>query len=853
MPVVLPTGSVASITDLHAECLVYDQYLLTKRGSLIGGLMVEGKDGDGLTPDDFQGLSLLARSVYQDLPATLIVTQYYAHFAGMPIQLKARAHPIAHLLSTRRAAFLNQRTLSSSALFFFFELLPAEALSALSPWALLAHCGKSLYSAASRVALKVALSSQQSLVCHMEELERQRALLRDTLGTVVGKWANMFAPTLMSLDDLWRHTKFVANLDPYYLSPDYQGQTPLSHWDLSLADGDRQLMEVQHTDVVKCCGATPRYVRIGAVNQFGEDRPKWGMWAEGKKAPVCQTGNYLLMMRYQPLTVLQRSLLFRNKERELNRKNFNLIESIKGHTLTEAERRDAMKPAIREALREIEEAEMVPDHWGRAHGYFAAWTTDPLTMGHQSLALRRAMDGAGFQSCWETVGLARAFKTLMVAGRPFSLRDVPLTTTQMGAASLLYRSGQGQPVVRDLGNEECQYVFVGDDHTAFHYSPFVEGSGLVIGIGPIRTGKSFTKNTLACHFLKYGGLLQGIDVDIGMRPVAQLFGEDGAVFSMESESAAGFNTFAVCTGSGDTDFIHHLKSQIMLMVQANDTPAMQVLSVEEQTRLDEAIAATIALDNPDLRRLRTVVLHCPDSLQMKLQRWIHTEAHTGMYAKYFDAQQDAIGRIDRPMTAFNLRAIKDNPVVLPLVMAEIFFRVTRLFEHPDYRHVPKYLDIDEAHMLLSIPYVASKIVQSIRTWGKYLAGMGLWSQSPLEFAALPHWGALRSAASTFFFMADHAMDIHLYKTTFHLTDGECEAIQSLQPKREAFIVQRKLGIAKTVNLSVEPEQYVVSTSTPRETALREKHVRALGFERGIDQTIEDLGLTVAAPSHVGVR
>ncbi|MDR4483120.1 MAG: hypothetical protein R3B95_07830 [Nitrospirales bacterium] len=86
--------------------------------------------------------------------------------------------------------------------------------------------------------------------------------------------------------------------------PDYQGQVPLSHWDLSLADGDRQLVEVQHTDVVKCCGPTPRYVRIGAVNQFGEDRPKWGMWAEGKKAPVCQTGNYVLMMRYQPLTVL---------------------------------------------------------------------------------------------------------------------------------------------------------------------------------------------------------------------------------------------------------------------------------------------------------------------------------------------------------------------------------------------------------------------------------------------------------------------------------------------------------------------------------------------------------------------
>ncbi|MDR4483118.1 MAG: hypothetical protein R3B95_07820 [Nitrospirales bacterium] len=85
-----------------------------------------------------------------------------------------------------------------------------------------------------------------------------------------------------------------------------------------------------------------------------------------------------------------------------------------------------------------------------------------------------------------------------------------------------------------LGNEECQYVFVGDDQ--YRVSLFTllwKGLGLVIGIGPIRTGKSFTKNTLACHFMKYGGMLQGIDVDIGMQPVAQLFGEDGAVFSMD--------------------------------------------------------------------------------------------------------------------------------------------------------------------------------------------------------------------------------------------------------------------------------------------------------------------------------
>ncbi|MDR4483121.1 MAG: hypothetical protein R3B95_07835 [Nitrospirales bacterium] len=138
---------MASITDLHAECLVYDQYLLTKRGSLIGGLVVEGRDGDGLTPDDFQGLSLLARSVYQDLPASVIVTQYYAHFAGMPIQLKARAHPIAHMLSDA-AGGLSQ----SADAFIQCSVFLLRTPSRLRPCRrsrrgrVLAHCAKSLYS-----------------------------------------------------------------------------------------------------------------------------------------------------------------------------------------------------------------------------------------------------------------------------------------------------------------------------------------------------------------------------------------------------------------------------------------------------------------------------------------------------------------------------------------------------------------------------------------------------------------------------------------------------------------------------------------------------------------------------------
>lgn len=86
------------------------------------------------------------------------------------------------------------------------------------------------------------------------------------------------------------------------------------------------------------------------------------------------------------------------------------------------------------------------------------------------------------------------------------------------------------------------------------------------------------------------------------------------------------------------------------------------------------------------------------------------------------------------------------------------------------------------------------------------------------------------------------MDVALYKETFQLTDGECEAIRSLQPKREAFIVQRDLGIAKKVILEVEPQQYVVSTSKPSDAVIRRRNIDAYGFEEGIRRTITELGL-----------
>ena len=302
---------------------------------------------------------------------------------------------------------------------------------------------------------------------------------------------------------------------------------------------------------------------------------------------------------------------------------------------------------------------------------------------------------------------------------------------------------------------------------------------MIIGVGPIRSGKSFLKNVIATHFMKYGGYFSAIDIDPGFEPVAQLFGDDGGIFRI-GENNRGFNPFVVADGPEDTIFINHIINIVKQMLRFNDMETMKSLDAYEQKKLDEAIVRILKVPK-NLRNFHEMVTDCPKELQLKLKRWVGD----GVYSRMFGQHEDAIGELTKKVAAYNLGDIKDDPVLLPLAMSEIFYRTTRLFENPNYRNVPKFLDVDESHALLSIDYCVEYIVRSVRTWGKWLGGIGLWSQYAAEYRKIKDWGALKSAASTLFFMADPTLDEKLYRETFDLTTGECEAIRNLRPKGEA--------------------------------------------------------------------
>ena len=139
---------------------------------------------------------------------------------------------------------------------------------------------------------------------------------------------------------------------------------------------------------------------------------------------------------------------------------------------------------------------------------------------------------------------------------------------------------------------------------------------------------------------------------------------------------------------------------------------------------------------------------------------------SGRYAPLFAAETDAAGGLDKRVAVYNLQAVRDDENAMRPLLLELFYRITRAFEDPARRGIPKELHVDECHHALRLKAFADYLVAKVRTWGKWGAGVQLWTQSPEELLRSDNWAAVRSAASTFIFMADPKMDDELYRETF---------------------------------------------------------------------------------------
>lgn len=823
----------------------WEGFGLTHVGSLIGGLELSGIDPQGRSPADFENITRLVRNILQNLHPDLIVTQYYWHYmGGEQVKLKHRNYSRSKMLSERRQAYMDSRGFASARLFWLIEVPSTEALNKFVSIAFLKALFEIPFSSAARDRIKAKLSHKDAWLVEERELFRQVELLTKELADLNAKLEVLSRDrTVLKRPQLWALYRALVNMQPALLDTAVTEAIPVDHWDSQLASGDCTPVTLDEMPALKFDGAVPTYARIASMIGFGEKYVPEGVWARERIRPVGQRGNYLIVTRYTPLSRLMRGQMISSKQNELHRSQMKVSTIIQGKSVSQdIETKIASSDALKKMVSELEEAELSADRYWYSHSHVVVFGTTAEEIRSAAMSLDTAMSQSGIRVVWESASLPKLFPMLLPGYPKKCWRSTEFTSTQAGAAALIYRPHVGK-IEWGFSKEEAIFVFESDDGSPFHFTPFIGDKCLSIGVGPTRSGKTFKKNVLASHFMKFQSLYHSIGVDQGDEPTARFFGEDGGVFRLENGSAGrGFNPFVAAidleNGGIDTQFANHMLTQIRMMLSLNDSEALRHLEPHEQEEIDKAIISVLKLPR-HMRSFTRLEQHCSKPIKQKLNRWLRGN----IYGNFFDNDEDGVGALNKRFAAYNLAAVKDTPDLAKLAMNEIFFRVIRLFEDPAYRAVPKMLSIDEAQYVLSVPGVADLAIAKARTWFKHNGGMEFWTQSPEHYMKLKEWETLRSSATTYWFLADQEMNPAMYREAFKLSDGELDAIANLIPRQQAFIIQREIGVSKVVNLRTTPEEYVLATSHPLEAPVV---AAALAKYPDIDEAIRHAVADVAA-------
>lgn len=821
------------VNSYHGACRPCKGFVLSYTGSLLGAIEIDGIDPDGMSHKDMEAFSIVIRNLLNILPRSIVLQQYYVHYRDLKVEFARRANPVCNALNRYRERHLNRMRLAGARCILFVEMYP-ERRDQSSLVLFLRHLFRCVHSGASREYIRRFIGYGSARSASHSALEKLAPALETRIRDIINYCGGLFRTRQLDLDETYRVMKFLATLEVKYL---HSGLRCPQDIDTDLSDGQVTPVTMNGMDILRLQNRRNTYARVLSVKQYNFDRFTPGLFAEG---PIKTPGNYVLTTRYKGMSEASRSLFFFNRKKELERETLSFADFIKGLGDDAEKDRDmqVFRPSLIRKFQELDEAASLKDNLGLVATHAVVFDTDVKELEKTTERLQSALQQNQFSILWETVAQPDVFFDLQPCadhhGRFF--RDIPLNTSQFSTLALFYKSAQGAKTIEDLGNEEAQYIFLSGDDSPYYFSPFAGGRGFLIGVGPVRSGKSFLRTCTGIHWPKYGGFYRAIDIDPGSEPIAHAFGEDAGIVRFDGAQVRGFNLLSQARGPDDTAFIAHLNRQLMSMVGVNDSEELRQMSGADQLALDRAIRQVLRLPRR-LHTLSTLLKHCPGPVQRKLARF----AGSGAYARLFDAEQDAIGDMDRKVAVYNLAGIRDDTVAKPLAMAEIAYRVLRFYENPEIRACPKWLDVDECHHILSNPELTrTLLLDRVRTWGKLLAGIGLWTQSGIELGNIENWEALRSAASTFIFTADPELNRDAYRSIFNMKEGEMETIRGLIPKREFYLIQRDLNVSKKCILSVEPEQYVLSTSSPTEQTLYFNNVERYGFEAGVRKTVAAL-------------
>ncbi|EOX4363538.1 VirB4 family type IV secretion system protein [Vibrio cholerae] len=807
---------------------------LTNVGSILGALSLSGVEAELLSTEDKLKLTRLLRNILQKMPFEADITQIYFHYDCEEIKFKNRKHKRAELVSSRRAKFLNdKRDLYQSKLFWIVTVNGLSNYSDLGK-EFVNTMFKAILDKNERSKLKQAMSYRQSIVLEQRDLLEKIDVLDQCLSNLdLGISFRSLDNQRLSSGDLFQLQKTLITYNTDNLS--VSRKAPLDNWDVLLSEAEVNPVVIEGVTYLKIQSSKTIYLRIASVRGVGDEYVPDSAWSSDFR-PVLEKGNYSFFTRFIPYSKQDKRKYVTEKEDELYRSQMSVLDLFSGESNHErVNSRIQANPKLKAVQEELLKMSADDDKYGDWYSFICVFDEDVEALKARVKRLKSVLENSEFYLLWESVGLLHAYESMLLGYKGDSIRKMTVNSSQAAAMSLFYRSNEGLKTWQfGESKEEALFVFESNDGVPFHYTPFVGDKCLIIGTGATRSGKTFLKQCVANHFLKLGGMYCAMDVDSGSEPLAAFFQSDASIFRLaDSQTTKGFNPFSMSRGKGDDEFVRHMMTLINLMLKMNDAEDLRSLNSDEQIELERAIQITME-GSKELQSFSSMLGQCKPNVQKKLGKF----RQGGLYGNLFDNVEDAVGVLDKPYSVYNIQGVKDSPELAQLVNTEIFFRAVRLFEDPQYRTRAKFLEVDECQYTFTKKGAAEFLIAKARTWFKHGGGMGFWTQSPKHYSSLDEWSTLRSAATTFIFMADPEMETAEYKHAFpFLGDNEIDVIMNLKPKQQAFIKQMDVGISKVINLFVEPEQYVIATSRPHEAVIAKE---ILDSEVDVDIAIEKI-------------
>ncbi|MGP4944094.1 VirB4 family type IV secretion system protein [Pseudoalteromonas nigrifaciens] len=826
-----------SINELIAPISSFGDLCITKNSSLFGGVSLSGIDPVGTTNEKVIAVAELFKAIVQILPESATLYQYYSHNKGVRVSNRDRDYSKSDALVKRREEFLNKQDLSTSSITHLIELPTSSNLNKLSDISFISNLFSAIFDKQSRQYIKNSIYSRNATLIQRGDLENTAHRLinelkqyKDKLGLV------SFDNKMLDGSELWHFLRYLYNLDKRYLAN--EETPPLTGWDHTLVTGEISPVTILGTRFLKIEGAKTIYARIGSVINYGGEETPLAAFSSGDQPAILSDGNYIIAQKWRPYSRIKKAKETSSRQTDINRKTVKVTSMVTGDDATDESR---LTDHHRDMLKELQEVAARDDiRLGVMSSKVIVFDENPDNVNKYVEDINIRLSSNGLQTVWESASLKEAFRSILPSDEDKHPRHHTKNSSHVGALASLYQTSQGQPKWLQTGiDEEVLINLQTIDNKVFGFNPFVGGKCVVLCVGPIRSGKSFTRATFASHNTKYGGYHLSVDVDSGSESLVDYFSEISSLFKITDDPNSGFNLLGAARDLDDKTFIEHFYQQIELLLKLNSSDELRKLTTEEQADIDMALSDLLAQPKEN-QTLSNLIVHLQTNAEAKLSRF----KAGNILGNFFDSKTDKTASINTRLSAFNLEAIKDNEKILPIVMSELFFRANRLFEDPSIRTVPKILDIDEGHVLLGMPDAGAKIISAARRIGKYFGGIWMWSQSPEEYRKCEGWDALRTAASALIFMPDSEMNDEEYKLTFKLTDGECRRIAKLTPKKQFYLVQRDLGVSTVINLNVDSAQFVINAAQAMEKEIRAKAFAKYpnDIEKALQEAAKNMGL-----------